>query len=398
MYIMAFDISKGKSYLVLYLGEQLIYEGEIMHNHTVFNQLLPFLQENEVELVFEATGVYSKPLEHFFETNGFNYYCLNPLEASFQTATLRQMKTDQADAHKLAMSHLKFERKISIPPSDKYKELKAMSFSYHQIHDELLVNRNYLHTELEYTFPGVDGLYKGHLSKYVLNILEEYPHPDYVKAHSRTKIKNFIKKQTKKRISDQQIMKKTEWLQECATQAYSVVEKDDFRVKQVRRRIQNVRRLIDDKNSVRKELIKVATELPEFALLESIPGIGELTSALLLAELGDIHRFKTNKQVNAFVGIDIRRYQSGTIYKRDRIQKRGNKRARMILYYTVQNMIKRQKYIENHVIDYYYKLKKEPYNKKHRVAMIACINRLLKTIHYLVHTQQEYDYTKSPRS
>lgn len=66
MYIMAFDISKGKSYLVLYLGEQLIYEGEIMHNHTVFNQLLPFLQENEVELVFEATGVYSKPLEHFF--------------------------------------------------------------------------------------------------------------------------------------------------------------------------------------------------------------------------------------------------------------------------------------------------------------------------------------------
>lgn len=84
-----------------------------------------------------------------------------------------------------------------------------MSFSYHQIHDELLVNRNYLHIELEYTFPGVDVLNKDHLAKYALNILEEYTHPDYVKAHSRTKIKNFIKKQTKKRISDQQIMRKT---------------------------------------------------------------------------------------------------------------------------------------------------------------------------------------------
>lgn len=72
---------------------------------------------------------------------------------------------------------------------------------------------------------------------------------------------------------------------------------------------------------MRKELIKVAAELSEFSLLESIPGIGELTSALLLAELGDVQRFKTNKQLNAFVGIDIRRYQSGTMYKKDRIQK-----------------------------------------------------------------------------
>ncbi|MBG9985176.1 IS110 family transposase [Aerococcaceae bacterium DSM 111022] len=103
-------------------------------------------------------------------------------------------------------------------------------------------------------------------------------------------------------------------------------------------------------------MISEATVLTEFSILESIPGIGEVTSALLLAELGDIQRFKTNKQLNAFVGIDIRRYQSGTIYKRDRIQKRGNKRARMILYYTVQNMIKRHKYIDNHIIDYYYKL------------------------------------------
>lgn len=132
--------------------------------------------------------------------------------------------------------------------------------------------------------------------------------------------------------------------------------------------------------------------------MASIPGLGQLTSALILAELGDIRRFKTNKQLNAFIGIDIRRYQSGTIYKKDRIQKRGNKRARVILYYAVQNFLKHQKYIDNHVIDYYYKLKKEPYAKKHKVAMVACMNRLLKTIHYLIHTQQEYDYTKSPRS
>lgn len=395
---MAFDVSKGKSYMVLYKSLELIYEGEIKHNQTTFNELLPFLKRNKVELVFEATGVYSKPLEHLFETNGFNYYCLNPLEVSFQTATLRQMKTDQTDAHRLALSHLKFNRQITIPPSLRYKELKAMSFSYHQVHDELLVNRNYLHSELQYAFPGIEEIYKDNLSQYILKVLEKYPHPDYVNNHSRTKIKNFIKKQTKKRISDQQAGDKAEWIQKCAEKSYPIVNKDSFRVKQVRKRIKNIDRLLDEKREIRKELISEATVLTEFSILESIPGIGGLTSALLLAELGDIQRFKTNKQLNAFVGIDIRRYQSGTIYKRDRIQKRGNKRARMILYYTVQNMIKRQKYIDNHIIDYYYKLKKEPYTKKHKVAMVACMNRLLKTIHYLIHTQQEYDYTKSPRS
>ncbi len=42
--------------------------------------------------------------------------------------------------------------------------------------------------------------------------------------------------------------------------------------------------------------------------------------------------FKTNKQLNAFVGIDIKRYQSGTSKSRDTINKRGNKKARRLLY------------------------------------------------------------------
>ncbi|MDN6186222.1 MAG: IS110 family transposase, partial [Tetragenococcus halophilus] len=38
-----------------------------------------------------------------------------------------------------------------------------------------------------------------------------------------------------------------------------------------------------------------------------------------------------------------------------------------------------------------------PYVKKHKVAMIACMNKLLKTIHYLISNNEYYDYTKSPR-
>ena len=32
----------------------------------------------------------------------------------------------------------------------------------------------------------------------------------------------------------------------------------------------------------------------------------------------------------------------------------------------------------NHIVDYYYKLKKQPYSKHHKVATIACMNKFLK--------------------
>jgi|SRR5699024_4865464 len=96
------------------------------------------------------------------------------------------------DAHRLAFSYLKTDQHITIPPSLRYKELKTMSFSCHYIHDQLLVNRNYRHSDLSYTFPGIEEMYKGNLSQYVLKILREFLHPDYVKTFSQTKIKNFI--------------------------------------------------------------------------------------------------------------------------------------------------------------------------------------------------------------
>ncbi|WP_390496461.1 transposase, partial [Staphylococcus pseudintermedius] len=46
-----------------------------------------------------------------------------------------------------------------------------------------------------------------------------------------------------------------------------------------------------------------------------------LCDKLLIGELGNIREFKTNKQLNAFVGIDIKRYQSGTSKSRDTINK-----------------------------------------------------------------------------
>ena len=105
-------------------------------------------------------------------------------------------------------------------------------------------------------------------------------------------------------------------------------------------------------------------------LYQTFPGIGALTAALLLGELGDITRFKTHKQLNAFVGIDIRRYHSGKYTGQDRINKRGNPKARKIIFFTIRNMIRQQRAAPNHIVDYYYKLKSNLSLRKIRLPQL----------------------------
>lgn len=71
-----------------------------------------------------------------------------------------------------------------------------------------------------------------------------------------------------------------------------------------------------------------------YRLLRSIPGIGHLTAARLLAEIVDIRAFKSAKQLAAFVGLTPNEYTSGTsIHRRARISKKGNASLRAHLYW-----------------------------------------------------------------
>ena len=53
-----------------------------------------------------------------------------------------------------------------------------------------------------------------------------------------------------------------------------------------------------------------------YEVILSVPGTGEQLAALLTGELGNLDRFKTNKKLNAFVGIDVAHYQSGNNEKK----------------------------------------------------------------------------------
>ena len=81
-FIFAFDLSKGKSYKVLYHNQQCLTEGKVCHNQEEFRQLLEEITvlPETPEIIFEATGVSSRPLEKFCQNNRLAYCLLNFLE------------------------------------------------------------------------------------------------------------------------------------------------------------------------------------------------------------------------------------------------------------------------------------------------------------------------------
>jgi transposase len=91
-------------------------------------------------IVFESTGVYSRPLDVSCKSN-YSYCVLKPLEAKKQCDSLRIHKTDKSDAHQLALTHFTASRRETIGTDDLFHQLKSLSRFYSEFDDELSVIR-----------------------------------------------------------------------------------------------------------------------------------------------------------------------------------------------------------------------------------------------------------------
>lgn len=396
-HVIALDVSKGKSTMAIYNRyKQCEFEGELYHSRVDFEQLHQRIEEitaldgQAPEIVFEATGVYSKPIEKFFTDYGHTYCRMNPLEANLQMASMRRHKTDISDAHELAKTHFKTDRETTYVQDEYYEQMRATTRYYDEIDEEIILLRSRMHAILHLSFPELEKLITPSSALFI-NFVQLYPHPALLKEHSKTVIKNRLKNNTRKNLSFERAEKKAVLLLEAAENSYPAIEPTDIRCDQVRDYARRIADLMEKKEELVKQMVAMSEGKKEHRVLRSIPGIGDTTACRLIGELGDIRRFKNAKQINAYAGIDIMRYQSGNTQYRDRINKRGNKKLRKILYFMICAMIM-AKGKSNHFVDYYYKLKTQPQRKPHKVAIIACINKFLKVTFQLLTRGILYDY------
>lgn len=350
-------------------------------------------QASKPTFYFEATGIYSKPIEKFCQDNNLQYALLNPLQVHLATSQLRRVKNDKADAHKIALSTYQSDYRITTRQDVIYAKLRELDRFIDQVDQDLNKKHIKLLELLQQTFPEIENLFSHRMSKLALNVVQLFPHPTLVLGLSRTRLKNILMHKTDKKLSQAKGLKYAEKLLKYAKNSYPSVDQNSILIDEVKYFCHILIELTKKKDNLIKQIEEVSNQLPEAPILESMPGVGAQTAAQLIGEIGDIRRFDNANQLNAYAGIDINRYQSGKYTRTDHINKRGNPKLRKILYLAVKNMVRQQAAAPNHIVDYYYKLKNGPTHKKDKVATVACMNKTVKCLFSMIQTSQKYDYS-----
>lgn len=393
--VFGIDVSSRKSNVCEMIGqENLIKSYEISNDQVGFNILLKNLTmfTQTPQIIFEATGVYSERLQSFLDVHHFDYCRLNPLKAKQQLMRFRINKTDKHDAYSLANSQYLFHRRPDFKISPIYKRLTAFSRYYDQLTHDLVTSKNRLHRVLQEVFPNIEQLFSDPKGDNYWHCVIKFTHPDLIKPLGL----NTIKKQllSLNGIGNHRATYLSQRLLQLANLSYPAVSADFPQVEQAREYAKRLITLSTKQKQTITQMIKVAHRLKnnDLEILMSIPGISNITAVRLLAELGDIRRFRNANALNAFVGVDLRHYESGQFIAADHISKRGNPTARKILYRIIGQIASASYYHNCHIADYYIQKKKSSQSRSSKKIAIAAVHKLIRTIYHLIIYGQRYNY------
>lgn len=394
--VFGIDVSKASSEVAIVINGEKIH-GYTMPNDAIgFTRLLDDLKTvQKPEIIFEARGVYSHRLQAFLEENGYAYTQLNPLEAKKQLDSLRVRKTDKIDAETLAISQFVLNRKPTYIQEEVYQELRDLSRFYQNLTEDIVRTKNRLHKVLQVTFPEMENILSTPTREQYWNLVMTFPYKDFVLELSKDELLEGIRQSTSKRISDKRVAYLAQKLAALANQSYCAVKKNSPILEEIRYYAKELLRLSEQRQAVLEQMVELAQPLPEYEILLSIPGIAETTATSMIGELGDIRRFQSANQINAFIGIDLRHYESGNFLVKEHITKRGNPYARKILFKCIHNIAAASHTNHCHIEDFYEKRKRQSQTTSTKPHTIASIHRLIRTMYYLITHNKLYDYTST---
>lgn len=363
--IVSIDVSKGKSDYQAFKDLNVKYTGSrsIKHNKEGFDEIVNLVREMEKKLetevcvVYEATGVYHRVLKKVLEDNNIKQFIINPLLSAKtrKNDSLRSPKTDKLDPKSIAKTYYSRSLHNSHKQETIYHELRELSRYYEDILVHIRKDKVAFRAQLDIVFPGYDTLYDDLYGPVALAIIEKYPHPEMLQKKKINTVSKVIQNKTchRQAVSDTMADKAIEY----SKTIYSGCDKDDIEVLILQRFIKKLNEDMAEAERTIGEMIKLAQELPDFNIIKSIPGIGDNLAARIIAELGDMTRFKKKNELVAFAGLDPRISESG---QNDgdhmHITKKGNKRLRCLLYLAVTCSI-RLKRDDNSIKDFYIKEK-----------------------------------------
>lgn len=402
------DVGKNFSEMCILSPNNEIYHRIKIYHDSIdsIKKAIGLLQKAEKDfairpvVVLESTGHYHKILFHYLSDSGFEVSIINPIQSdSIKNIGIRKVKNDKFDAHKIALLYRFSFIKTTVVPDDVIDCLKSLCRQYYKLGDELTTYKNRLIGIIDQVMLNFTDVFQNVYSNTALAVLDRYPSPKQIlKANKQTLI-SLIEKTSKKGLAWSTEKYELLVLKAKEFKDLSINNLGNLAILKVN--ISMVRTLQD----AQKDILDAINEIiladslednpvlaPIINLLCSIPGIGILTAATILAEVGDFSAFSSPNKLVAFFGIDPSVNQSGEfIGTRNKMSKRGSRLLRRVIFTTALANIrsKRNGDKTNPVLYEFYQ--KKCTNKPKKVALGAVMRKLVNIIFAVMRDKKPFE-------
>ncbi len=380
-------------------------DGDTLDSFTVLNnydgathlrdRLLSLVKKEEtkeIHIGLESTSVYSWHPAMFLheddslQKQGCKVFTINPkLISKFREAYPDLDKTDYMDAWIIA-DRLRFGRlPMTVVMQEQYIALQRLTrMRFHLVHN-LTREKQYFLQHLFYKCSAftseVESSVFGHAITELL--LEKYS-LDEIGSMDLADLADYLKEKGKNRFPDPEMVAKC--IQKAARSSYRLSKcvEDTIDIL-LATSIESIRTIKQQIKQIDKAIERLLDGIPN--TLETIPGIGRVYCAGILAEIGDIHRFDDQAAIAKYAGLTWRKHQSGKFQAED--TKRIKSGNRFLRYYLVEaaNSVKRY---DSEFQDYYRKKFAEVPKHQHKRALVLTARKFVRLVDALLRNDQIY--------
>lgn len=379
MYIVGIDIGKNhhEASIVSPEGKQIGRSLRFATTHKGADSLMSFIFKNigNSPCVFgmEATGHYWYPIYSFLKAKGYTICVINPIQSdSLRKMYIRQTKNDSIDSFLIA-EVIRFGQFGTTSMAD--ENILAMR-QLCRYRDSVISSRTEIKlrigTIMEQIFPEYEKQFSSLWVSTSMGILEKYLTPENIENAPIDELFEIIKDKSHNRLTRAKAIS----IKEAAADTFGIkIAQDAFSFQ--------LKQLIDRMNFLDKQIEALDCQILEYyekfdCYLHTIPGIGMIAAATILAEIGDINRFKSSSALVAFAGIDPTVRQSGEFSStHNHMSKRGSPYLRHAIFLAATTCS-----FHNSPLNAYYKKKRE--QGKHHLTATGAVARKLTTVIYAV--------------
>ena len=338
-----------------------------------------YAEPEQTKIGLESTGIYGDNLRDFLRRNGYEIHTFNPLliKKSMQATTLRKTKTDKSDASFLA-SYL--ARELPDPdPQISYHitELKSLTRARFSVVGACSKAKTQLKALLVQVFPEFHTAFSDVFGVAAIAILRKYPTAKKLSAAKKTAVAKILSEASRHRLGEEKAAMLIDLAKNsvgCHSETKALemqyyLDQIELNTAYIRRYEAAIREIMNEIDSP----------------ITTIPGIGLVLGAMILAELGDVTRFATPEKVLAFAGLDPSIYQSGKYTPASgTMVKRGSPQLRWALLMAARSTI-----VHNPNIAIYYQ-KKLSEGKHYNVICSHIAKKLVRILYSLLKKNTPY--------